>query len=1274
MSKSYRIRTTPGVDTNIKINIDQDFDTLDILSLKMTQTGEYTSLCADFGVVVGRVFTNGGYGIPNARVSIFVPIENIDEDNPVISEIYPFKTSTSRNEDGYRYNLLPSIKQHSGHTPTGTFPTKVDVLTQDHVLEVYDKYYKYTAKTNDSGDFMLFGVPLGTHTLHYDLDLSDIGCQSMVPFDFVYQGTSEELFENSYTFMSSDNIDSLPQIISTQKTVNVEPFWGNPELCQIGITRSDFDLKERGVSIEPYSIFMGGTYTDSERNAVRVRCNVDNDMGEKCSLVSGKGDIECIRFSGQYESINGDVNFKRPILESIQLDSEIDSDGSFFVRVPMNLNYVTTDEFGYIVESKDPDVGIPTLGKYRFRLSLQDDSGGKKSYRGKYLAPQIKEHQTNNNGDYSSIDPKSYAFSTNLDDYPSGAMDDIVGENNGDRHPNDYFYSLRYNRLYTISGFINQYYNKSSLEAAFSIFVRNRNESFLGIKEIQPEAQEDCANNNQYFPITDAVANNKFKFLIVIIVNLLEAFYLKITQFLFDTIVELIFDVSDYIYSIKIGPWRPLKTLGNRFADIARGIQISTFRTLGLVNYPDCYDCEDAASNIDQATPSSGFQYDIDLPESSELESLSLIKPSIFSSGTPLPVEFDEFYVNYDSSPDYDLHIPTNTVVLSPDKNYIIKYITKAALTWVDPNSGNTITLSPPEYSYLLVGYGTENPFDVGYNSGAIPSKILNGFLDIAETLLQENGSNGNEDTLFPGTAHAQNGVIYLEDIYENDTLVITGGGDGGNVVAESGCEKYDVIYDEDNDMSLKAFIDPNPYSYYIQNPTEIDNYPDVFIDGNDDPCTFEPPEYGVVATISRYANENYSLTDRRGRPLAIKHRGTGTASGFSEFRDGKYMLVPAAGKNQQLINNYIRRKRLGKLLCSGYISYGFFNSWLNGSLYFFQFRRRRGGSNAKFCKDLIYRKNDETGVHYYYRSTPYYNGEFTGLKKSYVGLFEGSVTRSKIEILSPTTLTDLGPRNTFINEICTDKELDVNCSIGRSIGSTTYQDINDLMEYIIMSKEVKEKGKLDAKDLFDKRFGNSIDGDIAQLLNYNSQMGIFGYEDESEDSPYWPSGGAFVYDGVGPVGVDFVFSEDDEDTLDIVEMNGALMRLCVNGVGNLTETSQEVPYYMWDKKGVGFGGDENHDWDKTNISKTKYQGGWVEDGMLKPDTVPGDDDTQYYYDNDTTTELAYEAYTLPPIRDCESENYNNNKIPLGGPFFFYFGLRTGKTSWNKFIDKFGPK
>ena len=50
-----------------------------------------------------------------------------------------------------------------------------------------------------------------------------------------------------------------------------------------------------------------------------------------------------------------------------------------------------------------------------------------------------------------------------------------------------------------------------------------------------------------------------------------------------------------------------------------------------------------------------------------------------------------------------------------------------------------------------------------------------------------------------------------------------------------------------------------------------------------------------------------------------------------------------------------------------------------------------------------------------------------------------------------------------------------------------------------------------------------------------------------------------------------------------------------------------------------------------------------------------------------------YDGSILPPIRDCEYDNYAATKIPIGGPFFFYFGLRTGKTSWNKFIQTFGP-
>jgi hypothetical protein len=90
----------------------------------------YTRFCADYGVVAGRVIVNGGYGVPNANVSIFVPLDAVDENDPVISTLYPYKRPDQKNEDGYRYNLLPYVKEYGGHVPTGTFPDREDVLKE----------------------------------------------------------------------------------------------------------------------------------------------------------------------------------------------------------------------------------------------------------------------------------------------------------------------------------------------------------------------------------------------------------------------------------------------------------------------------------------------------------------------------------------------------------------------------------------------------------------------------------------------------------------------------------------------------------------------------------------------------------------------------------------------------------------------------------------------------------------------------------------------------------------------------------------------------------------------------------------------------------------------------------------------------------------------------------------------------------------------------------------------------------------------------------------
>ena len=188
MVQKHRIRTEIGQDQKLTVDLKQDYDLLEILSLKFTQQDVYASLCADYGVVAGRISVNDGYGVANARVSIFIPLSDEDSDDPIISALYPYTSTSETNDDGYRYNLLPSRKQHTGHTPTGTFPDQEDILGREEILEVYEKYYKYTVKTNDSGDFMIWGVPVGPQIIHVDVDMSDMGCQSLVPYDFIYEG------------------------------------------------------------------------------------------------------------------------------------------------------------------------------------------------------------------------------------------------------------------------------------------------------------------------------------------------------------------------------------------------------------------------------------------------------------------------------------------------------------------------------------------------------------------------------------------------------------------------------------------------------------------------------------------------------------------------------------------------------------------------------------------------------------------------------------------------------------------------------------------------------------------------------------------------------------------------------------------------------------------------------------------------------------------------------------------------------------------------------
>lgn len=374
-NKSYRIRTEIGKDKHININLDRDYDILEIMSLKINQQNAYKYHTSDYGVIVGRVLANGAFGIPNAKISVFIPIDAIDSNNPIKSALYPYNSTQTKNKDGVRYNLLPNEQVNNCHTIIGTFPEKQFALDNDVVLEVVDKYFKFTTRTNSSGDYMLFGVPVGIQNIHIDIDLSDIGILSQKPRDMVYKGYNITQFENPNKFKYDTNLSSLTQVISQDKTTDVIPFWGEDEGSSIGITRCDIEIQYK---FEPTCVFMGSVVSDTGSNGFSRKCIPTPSMGAMDELTTGSGTIEMIR-----KTPNNEVEEYQ--VQGTQL---INGDGIWCYQIPMNLDYMMTDEFGNMVPTNDVNKGIPTRTRVRFRLSMQDfDNDSVNVFRGKMLIP-----------------------------------------------------------------------------------------------------------------------------------------------------------------------------------------------------------------------------------------------------------------------------------------------------------------------------------------------------------------------------------------------------------------------------------------------------------------------------------------------------------------------------------------------------------------------------------------------------------------------------------------------------------------------------------------------------------------------------------------------------------------------------------------------------------------------------------------------------------------------------------------------------------------------
>ena len=502
----------------------QDYDVFDILSVKIDSVDTYKLHNANYGVVVGRVLANNGFGVPNAKISIFIPSDG--EDGEKVKELYPFSNPSSKNRKGVRYNLLPDDKVNDCHQVVGTFPNKRYALDNDVILEVFEKYYKYTVRTNNAGDYLIMGVPVGTHTLHMDLDLSDCGILSQRPRDFVYKGYTVEQFENPNMFKNGTNYGNLSQIFTQDQVVNVQPFWGNSSLGEkIGITRADINI---AFKFEPTCVFMGSVISDNSSQGISKKCRATEGMGNMEELTTGEGTIEMIR-----KTPSGDVEEFQ--VKGTQL---IDGNGVWCYQIPMNLDYMMTDEYGNMVPTDNPDKGIPTRTRVRFRVSMGDNEKNVDNYfRAKVLVPHNPQNLSD--GKYEDYD---YEFGTYTRE--------------------DSYRDLFWNNVYSVKSYIPRFQKRKVGGWKDKKFTGIKNCNFFG--------------SNNPMPYNNIRIKLPFMFTVMCAIIKIFIFVVSIINTLISLVGNFLSDLGDTFIGFKIWKWRvgfyPFKGLYKKSLDLSMNV------------------------------------------------------------------------------------------------------------------------------------------------------------------------------------------------------------------------------------------------------------------------------------------------------------------------------------------------------------------------------------------------------------------------------------------------------------------------------------------------------------------------------------------------------------------------------------------------------------------------------------------------------------------------------------------------------------------------------
>jgi hypothetical protein len=376
----------------------------------------------------------------------------------------------------------------------------------------------------------------------------------------------------------------------------------------------------------------------------------------------------------------------------------------------------------------------------------------------------------------------------------------------------------------------------------------------------------------------------------------------------------------------------------------------------------------------------------------------------------------------------------------------------------------------------------------------------------------------------------------------------------------------------------------------------------------------------------------------------------------------------------------YCYRFRFFYGLCRGVLAQSFVNNWINGSLYAFPIQvdttfDSQNKPKSKYCRDLVY--YDEKTTNFYYRSSPYNDSTNKFIGK----LADRSNPVNYLNLLFPTTILNMGVKASFYKDISFDAS--ANDYIMTDLDTSSYSDTSDLVNLFVISRitdatfigKIFAAGDNSLNQLFTRK-EKRIDGDLAQLMSINSEVGVIKFSPEFYETVQGSTTDPVNILGTPGDPITAVWFSSTTENLQLKD-NITPGRITFRPDNLSTYVtyqygikSQIVPFYQWQLANTYtiFGGQYNT-WATSSsdiVQNNRYQS---TDRINKTNFT-------YFYSNTSPsyTDIYDRGYIFSVDNNGIYSQYGagTKKFIVGAPFHFYFGVVKGDSALDKFKIKYG--